>query len=471
MKNNDVQKLGTWPIPKLLISMAAPIIVAFIINGMYFVVDAAFVGWGVGVDALGGLAVVMPIVMLETALGTMLGVGSGSLISLELGKNNMNKANRIIKSSLMLAILFGLISSIFLILFKNELIVFMGGTDETFFHAKDYYLYIVPGIIFVLLSMVELNTLRAEGKAKIASIGMISGALINTVLDPLFIFGFHMGTGGAAIATVIARFLVTIYLTRIYINRESILDIRKGTWVPDFDIVKKIITLGSGVFLNQISFSILAIVMNLSLLHYGEILDISIYGIISRLYIFITMPFLGLANGFQPVAGYNYSSGNHRRTIEAIETSVLFSILLGSILLILFEVFPAAVLRLFTNDIQTIERAIPLLRITMVMVPIVGIQIISYIFFLAIDKPIKAIFLSLSRQLIFLLPLILILPVPLGIMGLWIAYPIADVISVGVSYLMLTREKRAISTYFNKNKFEFTNRENLSCLDNIPHEK
>jgi len=441
MKDIDVQKLGTWPIPRLLISMATPMIVAMIINGTYFLVDAIFVGRGVGTDGLGGLAVVFPLQMLAIALGTMLGVGSGSIISLELGKGNKVKAIKAVKSTIVLSILLGLILPICLILFRGEIIRIMGATESIFSHAEAYYRYIVCGFVFIFLSMIEISTLRAEGKAKIAAIGMIASSLINAALDPLFIFGFHMGTGGAAIATVIARILVTIYLTSFYFRKESVLDLSKENWLPELEISKKVVTLGFGVFLNQLSFSILAIAMNLSLCHYGGSLDISVYGVISRIYIFVTMPFMGLAQGFQPIVGYNLGAKKYSRINKAIKTVVFFSIILGVILLFLFEIFPQAILGLFTSDIQLIKNGIPPLRIAMIMTPIVGIQILSYFFFLAIDRPLKGIFISLSRQSLFILPFILLLPPFLGTTGIWLAYPIADMISVGISYLMMVGEK------------------------------
>lgn len=446
MTNQDSHELGTRSIPGLLASKATPMIIALVLNGMYFLVDAVFVGWGVGPNGLGGLAVVFPLQMLAIAVGTMLGVGGGNILSLELGRDNEPQAIRAIKAAFVLAVVFGLIFPICLTVFKDTVIQMTGATESIFSHAEAYYRYIVWGFFFIFLSMVEIHALRAEGKAKIAAAGLVASSLLNAVLDPLFILGLNMGTAGAAVATIIARILVTVYLTSFYLKGRSKLEVTKGSWLPDPEMIKKVLALGSGVFFNQISFSILAIIMNLSLRHYGGTLSISVYGIISRIYIFITLPFMGLAQGFQPIVGYNLGAGKQSRIKEAIQVAVIFSILLGAIPFILFEACPGMVLGLFTKSADVVQNGITPLRITMMMTPIAGIQILSYFFFLAIGESSKAIFLSVSRQLIFLVPFILLLPLFLGVLGIWVAYPIADVISVAISYLLLaSRKNRMLS--------------------------
>jgi len=218
------------PITKLLLRMSLPMILAMIINGLYYLADAVFVGWGVGGQALGGLAVVFPLQMLAIALGMAIGIGSASLVSVELGHKNKERAASIIDSAISISLLLGILLPIILLIFKEKVIYLFGATADIYLYAEGYYTYIVYGFVFIFLSFLETNTIKAEGNAKLAALGMFLGSILNIILDPILIFGFHMGTDGAALATVIARMITTLYLANYYFSGHSLVPLKRFKW-------------------------------------------------------------------------------------------------------------------------------------------------------------------------------------------------------------------------------------------------
>jgi len=442
MKANTMKdaKLGNVSVSKLFYKMSIPMIFAMMVNGMYYLVDAIFVGWGVGSDGLGGLAVVFPLQMFATALGVAVGTGTASIISIELGNRRKGEAAKTVITSIIFSLVLGILLPGLLIIFKKQMIYLFGATDEIYAYVDGYYTYIIYGFVFIFLNFLEINVIRAEGNAKLAAIGMFLGTILNIILDPIFIFGFYMGTAGAALATVISRIISTIYLSHYYLCGKSVIQIQKYAWKFKVNKLKQVLALGTGVFFNQIGFFLLAIAMSLSLRHYGSSLDISIYGVFSRIYVFITMPFLGLAQGIQPIIGYNFGAEKYRRIKQTIKKALILAVSMGLVLFAIMTFFPAAVLGLFTKDTIIIREGVEPMRMAMLMTPFIGFQILSYFFFLAINQPFKALFISLSRQAIFTLPLVVILPLFIGKMGIWAAYPIADIISVTIAYLLLKKE-------------------------------
>jgi len=457
MKMTEMKKLqlGNAPISKLLYKMSVPMILAIVINGMYYLADAIFVGWGVGSEGLGGLAVVFPLQMLAIALGMAIGTGTASVTSIELGHQKKEEAAKTITTSIIFSLILGILLPIILIIFKEQIIYYFGATDRIYPYAEGYYTYIVYGFVFIFLSFLEINIIKAEGNAKLAAIGMFLGTILNVILDPIFIFGLHMGTAGAALATVIARMITTIYLSRYYLRGKSVIQLQNYAWKFKVNKMKQVLALGTGVFFNQIGFFVLAIAMNLSLRYYGTSLDISIYGVFSRIYVFVTMPFLGLAQGIQPIIGYNFGAEKYHRIKQTIKKALIFALSMGLVLFVIMNFFPAWVLCLFTKDSIIIREGVEPLRMAMLMTPFIGFQILSYFFFLAINQPFKALFVSLSRQAIFTLPLVVILPLFMGKMGIWVAYPVADVISADIAYLLLSKETGKMKQYQIKQQFVF----------------
>jgi putative MATE family efflux protein len=451
----EKEKLGSESISKLLFKMSVPMILAMVINGMYYLADAIFVGWGVGSEALGGLAVIFPLQMIAIAIGMAIGTGTASIESIELGNQRKDKAVNTIKTSVIFSLILGILLPLILIVFKKKIIYFFGATENIYPHAEDYYNYIVYGFVFIFLSFLEINIIKAEGNAKLAALGMFLGSFLNVILDPIFIFVFHMGTAGAALATVIARIITTLYLSRYYLSGKSIVNIQKYPWIFEGKTMKRILALGTGVFFNQIGFFLLAIAMNISLRYYGTGLDISVYGVFSRIYVFVTMPFLGLAQGIQPIIGYNFGAEKFQRILEILKKAIVFSLSMGLVFFVFMFFLPGSVLGLFTKESIIIQKGIIPLQISMLATPIIGIQILTYFFFLAINQPFKALFVSVSRQAIFTLLLVIILPLFMGKLGVWAAYPVADIISVGIACLLLNKESKQMKQQQTKLQFAF----------------
>lgn len=433
-KNLD---LGREKIGKLLVKMAFPAIISMVVNGLYYLVDAVFISWGVGSRALAGLAIIFPI--------QMIGMGSASIISRKLGASDVETAERAAMNSISLSLLFGFILTTLTVLFQRPLMFSLGATDYNFQYAREYLFYIQMGFVFVFLSMIGFNITRAQGNAKAAGMGMLLGTVINLILDPLFIFTFKMGVGGAALATVIALLLSTLFFVVMLRKKESAIRISFRKIGFEIRLIKQLLSLGLGNFFGQFCLSILAIIINLSLRRYGNDIDLAVYGILSRIHVFIAMPLLGLAQGFQPIAGYNYGAKKTTRVRHVTMSALGASVGIGAVLFIFTAFFPITVMSLFSNDISLTEAGTAPLRITLLLLPVIGIQIIGFFFFQAIGKVLNTLILSLSRQFLILVPLLMIFPLFLGTNGLWYAYPVADGISVILSLLLMQSARRKIS--------------------------
>ncbi len=433
------QKLGNTPVPKLLFQMSAPMIFAMIVNGLYYLIDAVFVGRVVGGEALGGLAAGFPIDMLVVALGTMLGIGTASIVSFELGSQKKEEAASAIISAVLFTIALSVAFSAILMVFKADIFHIFGATERIFKYADAYYSVIIPGSVLVLLSFLGINTVRAEGNAKLAALVMFSGALINVFLNAAFMIVFNMGIAGAAWGTLLARLVSVIILMGYYGFNKSIINLWSVNWRINITEIRKILLIGLSSFLNQVGFSILAAAVNILLKNYGTAVDMSVYGVISRIHIFITMPLLGLAQGFHSIVGFNFGAGNYKRVSETVKISFIYAFAIGLFLFGFLVFMPQDILRLFTDKPEVIQNGVFALRITTLMTPVIGLQIIAYFYFMAVHKAVTAMLVSLSRQVIFILPPLIVLPLFMGKQGIWLAFPMADIVAVAVSAALLLR--------------------------------
>ena len=420
---------------RLLTKLAVPAIIAMVVNGLYYLVDAAFVGWGVGANALAGLAVIFPAQMFMIAWGSMLGMGVAAIVSRKLGENDPNRARSAVSSAIGLSVLSGVVFTGSAWLWQNQFLNALGATAGTLPAAREYIWTLQFGFVFVFLSMVGFNVARAQGKAKEAARGMILGTVVNVVLDPLFIFQFNMGVAGAALATVIARVLSTVYFLWL-LNRPGV-SVRFTVTGFHLASAGQVMLLGVGNFLGQISFSVIAIIINHALGQYGSDVDLAVYGILGRIHVFVTMPLLGLAQGFQPVAGYSHGCGDQMRVREALGKSIAASVLIGAALLIVPLAFPRVVLGLFCDDLRVVNAGVFPLRVTLMMLPFIGIQTIGFSFYQAVGDAGRTLLVSLSRQLIFLVPLLVLLSRMAGLVGLWAAFPVADGLAVLLTVVLL----------------------------------
>ncbi len=442
--------LGNEKIGKLLIKLSLPAMVGMLVQATYNLVDTIFVGQGVGMNAIGGIAIVFPIQVIIMAIGIGLGIGGSSLISRALGAKNKELASKtlgnMVGASLAIGILFTIISFLF---FDNILDIFGAKTETLMTYAKEYFSVILWGIPLISFSVTTNNAVRAEGNANVAMGTMLVGALLNIILDPIFIFGLNMGVKGAALATLISQLATSVYLFAYLQGGKSELHLRMENLFPRMAVMKEIVKVGGASFVRQIAGSIMVAILNNALVYYGGEIGVTFFGIAFRLISFMMMPIFGIYQGFQPIAGYNYGAKQHSRVKESLKLAILWASVISVVGSALLMIFPGQIMSIFGGNKEELapllEMGIPALRIIVMLMPLVGFQIVSASLFQALGKALPAMILTLSRQVIFIIPLILILPRIFGINGVWIAFPISDLLSAVITLIYLIVEIKLLN--------------------------
>ena len=436
--------LGTESIGKLLFKLSLPATIAIFVNILYNFVDTVFIGRGVGADAIGGLVIAIPFQTTVMAIGTMFGVGAASIISISLGSGDKESASKTIANSTTIASITSVLL-IAIILFKFDFwLELFGATEGLLQYASDYLSILLWGTPFLVLSMVLHSIIQAEGSAKNAMMGMVISTIINIILDPLFIFKFGMGVRGAALATVIAQFFWFAHACHYILSSKSIITINRSHFKLDFSILKEVSILGTPAFIRLGGGSIVMIIINKTLGFYGGDIYITIVGIVFKLLRIIMVPILGIVQGFKPIVGYNFGAENYCRVKTVLKYAITSSFLMAFAGFILMFFFPESLFRIVTNDIDVIQKGIPVMRIIVCVIPIIGIQLVGTEFFLSIGKGFPALLLGLSRQIILLIPLMIILPRFWGVNGIFISYPIADFLSTIITFVLLVIEVRKL---------------------------
>lgn len=432
-------KLSTEKIGKLIWQYSIPSIVGMIVMSLYNIVDRIFIGQGVGALAISGLALTFPFMILLMAFGMLIGAGSSSRISITLGENNIEKAEKILGNALTLTILISGVVSILTYIFMGDLLRFFGGTEETIGYAEDYMRIIVPASIFSAMNFGFNNIMRATGFPKKAMYTMLISAIINVALDALFIFVFDWGIQGAAWATVIAYAVGSIWVMSHFFLPASQIRFKKAYLKLEKEIVHAIVSIGMSPFSMQLASSMVMVIVNATLIKYGGDLAIGAYGIINSLLILVVQVVLGLNQGTQPVVGYNFGAKLYDRMFKTLKTAIIIATILTSGGFVAGLFFAEFSVSMFTSDKELIQIASNALRIAIIMFPLVGFQIVISNFFQSIGKARISIFLSLTRQFIFLVPAILILPRLFGLNGAWAAIPTADGLAAIVAAITLVR--------------------------------
>jgi len=443
MKNRD-EMLGTMAIGKLLVKLSIPAMIGMMVNALYNVVDTIFIGRGVGPLALGGLTISFPFQMIVMAIGMTIGVGVASIISRNLGAGNREKAYRSAGTALSSAVIIGIVMAVGGTIYLDRLLRLFGASDTLISYAGEYLSIILVGIPFLGFAMTSNNIARAEGKAVIAMVSMLIGAVLNIILDPIFIFIFNMGIRGAAVATVISQFLSFSFLLLFFVSGRSSLKIKLVHLIPDFKLLKEIFIIGLPSFIRMTGGSLLAVVMNNVLLVYGGDLAIASYGMINRLTMFVFMPIFGVVQGFQPIAGYNFGAKKFDRVQKSIILSVITTTGISTISFFLIMLIPRFFISMFTTDEPLIDLSVKAIRIMVAAVPVIGFQIVGSAFFQSIGKALPSLILGMSRQILLLLPLVLILPGFFGLNGIWMAFPAADIGSALITVFWLLKELKSL---------------------------
>jgi len=396
---------------------------------LYNIIDRIFIGQGVGPLAISGLALTFPFMMLLMAFGLLIGAGSAARISITLGENNREKAEKILCNAFTLTLIISGSVIILSYIFMSDLLRLFGGTEKTIRYAEDFMRIIIPGGIFSALSFGFNNIMRASGYPKKAMYTMIICALLNAILDPIFIFWFHWGIQGAAMATNISYIVGTVWVLSHFMKKDSNLRFKRKNFRLEKDIVISIISIGLSPFSMQLAASFVIILVNATLIHYGGDLAIGAFGIINSINTLIIMIIIGLNQGTQPIIGYNFGAKLYDRMFRTLKYAVMIATGLTTIGFITGTFLPAAMASLFTRDIELQAIATKALRISVIMFPIIGVQIVVTNFFQSIGKAKISIFLSLTRQFLFLVPCLLILPPIYGLTGAWAAMPVSDAFS------------------------------------------
>ena len=434
-------ELGSLNIKELLIKQSVPAAIGILFMSINILIDTIFVGQWIGSLAIAAVSVVLPITFLISSLGMAIGIGGSSIISRALGANNRGKALKTFGNQIMMTLGLALISVIIGLFFSEEVLLLFGANGDIMIPAKEFFMPVLFGVPFLALSMMGNTVIRAEGKPKFAMIAMIIPAFSNVILDVVFIKFMNLGMFGAALATSISFFMCFVFILWFFIFKSELrLDFKH--FLLNINIVSEITSLGFVTFARQGVVAILSILLNHTLFIHGGEHSVAVYGIISRMLMFSLFPILGVTQGFIPVAGYNYGAKNYLRVSESISVSIKWAAGLATIIFMIIVIFAEPIVSVFTNDITIIEETPNALRIVFGASPIIAIQLIGAAYFQAAGKAIPALLLTLTKQGFFLIPLILILPNYYGIFGIWISFPIADVLATLVTGFFLRREMK-----------------------------
>lgn len=416
-------------ISTLLWKFSLPAISGMVVNALYNVIDSIFVGNGVGEIGLTAVTIAFPIMIVMMAFGMLIGVGAGALISIRLGEKNKEGAEAILGNACTLVILIAALLTALILLFLDPILMALGAQAKVLPYAREFIRIILMGSIFMYIGYGLNNIIRAEGNPRTAMATMLIAAALNTMLNPLFIFIFKLGIAGSALATVVSQSVSASWVVWHFFSKKSVLKIHLANLYLRKDIVLGIVKIGLSPFLMQIGASAGTFLFNYSLLKYGGDLAVAAFGVINRVAMLLVMPVFGISQGAQPIIGYNYGAKQYLRVLEALQKAIRAAVVFSLVGLVVIEVFPAQIIRLFNGNPELIAMGSGGLRIMLCMLPIIGFQIISANYFQAVGKAGHAIFLSMSKQVLLLMPMIFILPGFFGLNGAWLAGPVADVLS------------------------------------------
>ena len=436
----NATELGTQPIGKLLMQYAIPAIIAMTASSIYNMVDSIFIGQGVGPLAISGLAITFPFMNLGAAFGAMVGVGASTLISVKLGQRDYSTAQTVLGNVITLNLIIGIAFSIITLMFLDPILYFFGASADTIGYARDYMLIILAGNVFSHMYFGLNAVLRASGHPQKAMYATINTVVINTILDPVFIYGFEWGIQGAAIATIIAQVISLLWQFKILTDKNELLHLSRGIYHLQSKIVKNIIAIGLSPFCMNVASCFIVIFINKGLKEYDGDLAIGAYGIVNRLVFICVMIVMGITQGMQPIAGYNFGAQQFDRVTRVLKLSIYGATIMTTLTFLVGELIPELAVKLFTTDEGLINRSAEGFRIVVLFFPIVGFQMVTSNFFQSIGMANKAIFLSLTRQLLFLLPCLIILPTFMGAAGIWWSMPISDLIASLVAGMLLYKQ-------------------------------
>lgn len=438
--------LGTEDIRKLLMRYAIPAIVAMTAASLYNMMDSIFIGHGVGPLAIAGLAVTFPFINLAAAFGSLVGVGASTLVSVKMGQKDLKSAEAVLGNVLLLNTIIGLVFMSICLWFLDPILCFFGASADTLPYARDYMKVILYGNLITHIYMGLNEVMRASGYPQRAMAATLFAVAINGVLNALFIFVLDMGIKGAALGTICAQFLALLGVLAHFSSRKSFIRFQRGIFKIKGHIILSMLAIGLSPFLMNICSCLVVMLVNNGLRNHGGDMYIGAYGIINRVVFLFIMIVMGFNQGMQPIAGYNFGARQTERVIKILKYTILCGTTVTTIGFLVCQIFPRTIIRLFTTDEGLINLAEHGMRLILLMLPVIGFQMVSTSFFQSIGMAGKAIFLSLTRQLIFLVPCLFLLPLYYGPDGVWCSFPVADALSTVTTALMLAWQMKKFKT-------------------------
>ncbi|SEP45525.1 MATE family efflux transporter [Propionispora vibrioides] len=436
--------LGQERVDKLLWRYSVPAMIGMVVNALYNIVDSIFVGNGVGEFALAAVAIAFPVMIILMGFGMLIGVGAGSLVSIRMGEGRKEDAEKILGNAFTLSVLCAIVLSAIILPFLDPVLQLLGAEPNILPYARDFTKVILWGSLFMYVGFGLNSIVRAQGDPKIAMATMLISAGINVVLNPLFIFYFQLGITGSALATVIAQMVASVWIILHFLRKKSYLRLKNQYMALDFTVVFQIIKTGASPFLMQIAASVVNVLFNHSLLLYGGEIAVACIGVITRIGMLLLMPIFGISQGAQPIIGYNYGARSYNRVIEAVRRASYAASALSLAGFLVVQFFSESIVGVFNQNAEFIAIGAKGLRLFLLLLPVIGFQVIGANYFQAVGKAQYAIFFSMSRQVIILIPMLLLLPPLFGLNGAWAAAPLADLGSFLLTGYFLFKEIRTL---------------------------
>ncbi len=440
------KELETRPIGTLLWQYALPAVITQVVASIYNIVDRVFLGQYVGALAIAGLAITMPIMNIIHALGSLVGVGASSRMSIVLGRKDVRWAEKILGNSMLMTFFFGVLFVTGGYLFMDRILELFGASGDTIGYAREYMQIVLPGMFFTTMTFNLTGLIRASGYPTKSMWIMAGGAILNIFLDALFIMVMGWGIGGAAWATTISMFSTAVVAVVHFVSPRSFIRFKRHAWAPKLYIFRNVLLIGMSPFLMNFAASFVVALLNRQLIRYGGDLAVGAYGIVNTYGSFLVMFILGLCQGMQPIAGYNYGAGHNHRLRDVFVLTQKWAIAVGALGALLAMVVPRLILRAFTDSDALLDLGVPAMRYLNVMMPLIAFTIANSQFFQSIDKPWVAITTSLSRQVLFLIPLMYVIPALTvnaggdGLTGVWMTCTVCDVLGTVLAAVLLTTQ-------------------------------
>lgn len=453
--NERLRELGTAPIGKLLLKYSLPAVVGTVVSAVYNIIDSIVIGHAIDDPyVVAGMAVTFPVMNLVTALGMLVGAGAATRVSIVMGQNDRRVAEIILGNCVQLTVIFGILYIIGFSFFLDPLLRAFGASSRSLPYAKEFLLWVLPGMVLMNLTFSYNNVMRASGYPAKAMYTNMIGAVLNSILAPLFLFGFHWGIRGAAIATDISMLVTATWVMSHFFNKNNTLHFARGSFKFNWPIIRGVLYIGMAPFLINVAGSGINAIINNTLVDYGGDNAVAAVVVFNRYVTVFVFIIIGICQGMQPIVGYNYGSGRYRRLFRTFWLAAGTAVCISTLGTLLGVFNPRPIAAMFMQDDEQIQCAINCLHITLMSFWIVGFQIVSTNFFQALGMAGKAVFLSLTRQIIFMIPLLFILPPVMGLDGVWTAFPISDMAASVTAAILLWVEMRHITREAEKKRVE-----------------